>query len=97
MVSWFLAKVPKYFSEERIVISASSSRKLDIHIGKWASTHYTPQIKMNLKLITDLTVTDETIKFKEESREELHNLLLHKELLDRTQKGKKWQIIFLQL
>ena len=44
---------------------------------------------MNLKLITDLTVTDETIKFKEESREELHNLLLHKELLDRTQKGKK--------
>lgn len=31
---------------------------------------------MNLKLITDLTINDESIKFKEESREEFYNTWL---------------------
>lgn len=33
-------------------------------------------MKMNLKLITNLAINDETMKFKAESRKELHNLLL---------------------
>ena len=31
---------------------------------------------MNLKLITDLTINDESIKLKEEGREEFHNTWL---------------------
>ena len=58
------------------MISTKSSRQLDIHVGNGASTHFTLQIKMNLKLITDLTINDESIKFKEEIREEFYSTWL---------------------
>ena len=71
-----LKNVPKYFNEEIIVISTKSSRQLDIHVENGASTHFTLQIKTNLKLITDLTINDESIKFKEEIREEFYSTWL---------------------
>lgn len=42
-----------------------------------------------MKWITELIVNGKTIQFKESKGEELHNLSLSKDLLDRTQKGKK--------
>lgn len=54
-------------------------------------------MKMNLKLITDLAINDETMKFKAESRKELHNLLLEITRQNTKRKKKKNQIIFLQI
>lgn len=57
-------------------------------------------MKMNLKLITNLGINDETMKFKAESRKELHNLLLEitRQNTNRKKKNKlyffKYSLLF---